>query len=102
MIFILKATRIEHIFYFIFIYLNFYIFLTNFIKSIAFLVENDIIYIRNHTLLSLIHISLRELIGILCNALKTRHIGRLQDGTCEFQQGFAFNDLLTNLSLIHI
>ena len=43
---------------------------------------------------------LRELIGILCNELKTRHIGRLQDGTCEFQQGFAFNDLLTNLERI--
>ena len=47
---IIELKGIEHIFYFIFIYLNFYIFLTNFIKSIAFLVENDIIYIRNHTL----------------------------------------------------
>ena len=36
----------------------------------------------------------------IADELKTRHIGRLQDGTCEFQQGFAFNDLLTNLERI--
>ena len=43
---------------------------------------------------------LRELIGMLCNELKNRHITRLREGKCEFQQGFAFNDLLTNLERI--
>ena len=43
---------------------------------------------------------LRELIGILCNDLKKRHATRLREGKCEFRQGFAFNDLLTNLERI--
>lgn len=43
---------------------------------------------------------LRELIGILCNDLKNRHVIRLREGKCEFRQGFAFNDLLTNLERI--
>ena len=40
---------------------------------------------------------LRELIGILCDQLKLRHIDRLQQGKCELEQGFVFNDLLNNL-----
>lgn len=43
---------------------------------------------------------LRELIGILCDELKLRHIARLRTGKCEMKQGFAFNDLLTNLERI--
>ncbi len=43
---------------------------------------------------------LRELIGILCGDLKSRHIARLRAGKCELKQGFAFNDLLTNLERI--
>ena len=43
---------------------------------------------------------LRELIGILCDELKLRHIKRLQHGKCELKQGFAFNDLLANLERI--
>ena len=43
---------------------------------------------------------LRELIGILCNDLKNRHVTRLREGKCEYKQGFAFNDLLTNLERI--
>ena len=43
---------------------------------------------------------LRELIGMLCNELKNRHISRLKEGKCEMKQGFAFNDLLTNLERI--
>ncbi len=43
---------------------------------------------------------LRELIGMLCNELKNRHIARLKEGKCEMKQGFAFNDLLTNLERI--
>lgn len=43
---------------------------------------------------------LRELIGILCNELKNRHVGRLREGKCELKQGFAFNDLLTNYERI--
>lgn len=43
---------------------------------------------------------LRELISILCDELKMRHIKRLQHGKCELKQGFAFNDLLANLERI--
>ena len=43
---------------------------------------------------------LRELIGILCDELKLRHIARLRTGKCEMKQGFAFYDLLTNLERI--
>lgn len=43
---------------------------------------------------------LRELIGILCNDLKNQHVKRLREGKCEIKQGFAFNDLLTNLERI--
>ena len=43
---------------------------------------------------------LRELIGMLCNELKNRHVARLREGKCEMKQGFAFNDLLTNLERI--
>ena len=43
---------------------------------------------------------LRELIGILCNDLKMRHIKRLRNGQCDLNTGFAFNDLLTNYDRI--
>lgn len=43
---------------------------------------------------------LRELIGILCGDLKSHHIARLRAGKCEYKQGFAFNDLITNLERI--
>lgn len=43
---------------------------------------------------------LRELINVLCNELKARHVARLREGKCEIQQGFSFNDLLTNLDRI--
>lgn len=43
---------------------------------------------------------LREHITMLCNELKTRHIVRLSKGICTYNQGFAFNDLLTNMDRI--
>lgn len=43
---------------------------------------------------------LRELIGILCDEMKLRHIARLRTGACDMKQGFAFNDLLNNLERI--
>lgn len=43
---------------------------------------------------------LRELISILCDEMKMRHIARLQNGICDMKQGFAFNDLLNNLERI--
>ena len=43
---------------------------------------------------------LRELIGILCDDLKLRHITRLRNGQCDLGTGFAFNDLLTNYERI--
>ena len=43
---------------------------------------------------------LRELIGVLCNELKSRHITRLKNGKCEMKQGFAFNNILTDFDRI--
>lgn len=43
---------------------------------------------------------LRELIAIMCNELKTRHIARLRSGKCKLKQSFAFNDLLNNLERV--
>ncbi len=39
---------------------------------------------------------LEETVDILCDELKLRHINRLQNGTCTLNQGFIFNDLITN------
>lgn len=39
---------------------------------------------------------LEELIDNLCDELKLHHIDRLQTGACTLNNGFAFNDLLTN------
>lgn len=43
---------------------------------------------------------LRELINVLCNELKSRHITRLRSGKCEMKQGFAFNNILTDFERI--
>lgn len=43
---------------------------------------------------------LRNLIGILCDELKMKHIARLRTGKCKLKQGFAFNDLLNNFERI--
>ncbi len=43
---------------------------------------------------------LRELINVLCNELKSRHIVRLRNGKCEMKQGFAFNNILTDFERI--
>lgn len=43
---------------------------------------------------------LREVIGIMCNDLKLRHVERLSSGKCKIEQSFAFNDLLTNFERI--
>lgn len=43
---------------------------------------------------------LRELIGILCDEIKLRHIARLRAGSCDLKQGFSFNDLLNNMERI--
>jgi phosphate:Na+ symporter len=43
---------------------------------------------------------LRELINVLCNELKSRHISRLKNGKCELKQSFSFNNLLTDYERI--
>lgn len=43
---------------------------------------------------------LSELIGILSDELKLRHIERLQQGKCDIKKGFAFNDLINNLERV--
>ena len=39
---------------------------------------------------------LEELIDGLCSEMRSHHIDRMQQGMCSMQQGFVFNDLLTN------
>lgn len=39
---------------------------------------------------------LEEVIDILCDELKLRHVTRLQSGRCTISLGFVFNDLITN------
>ena len=39
---------------------------------------------------------LEEVIDILCDELKLRHVARLQSGRCTIAVGFVFNDLITN------
>ena len=39
---------------------------------------------------------LEELIDDLCDELRSHHIDRLQKGICSLQDGYVFNDLLTN------
>ena len=39
---------------------------------------------------------LEEVIDIMCDELKQRHVARLQTGQCTIAVGFVFNDLLTN------
>lgn len=43
---------------------------------------------------------LRRVIIRICTELKTRHVVRLQQGVCSVEQGFPFNDVLTNADRI--
>ena len=43
---------------------------------------------------------LEEVIDGLCDEIKRRHVERLRKGECTYQQGFVFNDLLTDLERI--
>lgn len=43
---------------------------------------------------------LRAWISVLTREIKTRHVARLQAGTCSIDQGFVLNDLLTNYERI--
>ena len=41
-------------------------------------------------------VPLEEIIDGLCDEMKSHHVDRLQSGSCTLNQGFVFNDLLTN------
>jgi len=43
---------------------------------------------------------LEDLIDVLCDEMKLRHIDRLQAGQCQLGIGFVFNDLLTNMERV--
>lgn len=43
---------------------------------------------------------LEEVIDSLCDEMKLHHVDRLQKGLCSLEQGFTFNDLLTNYERI--
>ncbi|MBQ3404366.1 MAG: Na/Pi cotransporter family protein [Oscillospiraceae bacterium] len=43
---------------------------------------------------------LEEVIDMMCDEMKVRHVTRLQNGICNVISGFVFNDLLTNCERI--
>ena len=43
---------------------------------------------------------LEEIIDGLCDEMKSHHVDRLQSGSCTLNQGFVFNDLLTNYARV--
>ncbi len=43
---------------------------------------------------------LEERIDILCDEMKLNHVERLQEGVCSLNQGFVFNDLITNFERV--
>ena len=43
---------------------------------------------------------LEEHIDALCDEMKLRHVERLQQGICSLEQGFIFNDILTNFERV--
>ena len=43
---------------------------------------------------------LKDLISILCDELKMRHVQRLRDGICSLDQGIYYSELLNNLERI--
>lgn len=43
---------------------------------------------------------LEEVIDQLCDEMKLHHIERLQNGECDVQRGYVFNDLLTDLERV--
>lgn len=43
---------------------------------------------------------LEEVIDLICDTLKTRHVERLKNGECSIEAGIAFNDLIANFERI--
>ena len=43
---------------------------------------------------------LEQVIDDLCDEIKRRHIERIRAGQCAYQQGFVYNDILTNLERV--
>lgn len=43
---------------------------------------------------------LEEMIDLMCDEMKLRHINRVQNGNCTLNQGFVFSDLITNYERI--
>ena len=43
---------------------------------------------------------LEDVVDNLCDEMKLHHVDRLQQGICTLNQGFVFNDLLTNYERI--
>ena len=43
---------------------------------------------------------LEEIIDNLCGSCKQNHIERVRKGVCEYRNGFAYNDLLTDLERV--
>ena len=43
---------------------------------------------------------LEEVVDLLCDECKARHVERLRQGVCQMPQNYVFNDLLTNLERV--
>ena len=57
-------------------------------------------YCESDTQMALQVEPLEEVIDIVCDELKLRHVNRLQTGRCTINVGFVFNDLITNFERI--
>ena len=57
-------------------------------------------FIENDVSLAVKVEPLEEVIDIICDELKEKHIQRLCKGECSVKQGFVFSDLLTNCERI--
>ena len=72
--------------------------LTNALKEILQMSVDSFV---NEDLALAYHVEpLEERIDILCDEMKLNHVERLQQGICSLNQGFVFNDLLTNFERV--
>ncbi len=70
-------------------------------EAITEILELAVTAFRDHDMKAAIRVEpLEEVIDILCDELKDRHVKRLQQGLCSIDTGFIFNDLVNNYERI--
>lgn len=70
-------------------------------SATAEIVKTTIDAFENQNLEGAKHVEpLKDLISVLCDELKMRHVQRLRDGSCSLDQGMYFSDLLNDMERI--